>query len=69
MPCLNGGSCVDTGIGIKCTCPPLFTGARCEAKCKYTPMFGVLYGEINLLYNFCTCKMSILNYLFSLSKE
>ncbi|XP_022288512.2 MAM and LDL-receptor class A domain-containing protein 1-like [Crassostrea virginica] len=31
-PCLHGGSCVDTGIGIKCTCPPLFTGARCEAK-------------------------------------
>ncbi|XP_078331594.1 MAM and LDL-receptor class A domain-containing protein 2-like isoform X2 [Crassostrea virginica] len=32
MSCLHGGSCVGTGIDVKCTCPPLFTGARCEAK-------------------------------------
>ena len=68
IPCLHGGSCVDTGIGIKCTCPPQFTGARCEAERKYTPMFGVLYGGKTLCFNSLKDDIFIF-YLFSSSTK
>ncbi|XP_053349522.1 neural-cadherin [Clarias gariepinus] len=29
-PCLNGGSCVDTDMGYRCQCPPLFDGPECQ---------------------------------------
>ncbi|KAF5905708.1 neural-cadherin-like [Clarias magur] len=29
-PCLNGGSCVDTDMGYRCHCPPLFDGPECQ---------------------------------------
>uniref|UniRef100_A0A6E8VYJ9 Cadherin n=2 Tax=Anopheles coluzzii TaxID=1518534 RepID=A0A6E8VYJ9_ANOCL len=29
-PCLNGGRCTDSKSGIKCSCPPGYTGPRCQ---------------------------------------
>ncbi|XP_069477477.1 neural-cadherin-like [Ambystoma mexicanum] len=29
-PCLNGGTCVDTGLGYKCECPTVFHGPECQ---------------------------------------
>ena len=69
MSCLHGGSCVGTGIDVKCTCPPLFTGARCEAKRKYTSMFGVLYGGINLWYIFKKMKYKFFLSIFITNKR
>ena len=29
-PCLNGGTCVQTGFGTTCNCAPGYTGSLCE---------------------------------------
>ncbi|XP_074841792.1 neural-cadherin-like [Carettochelys insculpta] len=29
-PCLNGGTCVDTGLGYSCKCPATFDGPECQ---------------------------------------
>ncbi|KAG8441759.1 hypothetical protein GDO86_010801 [Hymenochirus boettgeri] len=29
-PCLNGGTCVDSELGYRCKCPPLFHGPECQ---------------------------------------
>ncbi|XP_076827668.1 neural-cadherin [Brachyhypopomus gauderio] len=29
-PCLNGGTCVDSGMGFRCNCPPMFDGPECQ---------------------------------------
>ncbi|XP_021703018.1 neural-cadherin isoform X1 [Aedes aegypti] len=29
-PCLNGGRCSDTKSGIRCSCPPGYSGPRCQ---------------------------------------
>ncbi|XP_041101476.1 neural-cadherin-like [Polyodon spathula] len=29
-PCLNGGSCVDSDLGYRCKCSPLFDGPECQ---------------------------------------
>lgn len=39
-PCLNGGTCVQEFQAYTCTCPPGFTGARCDAnlnECQSNP--------------------------------
>jgi len=30
QPCLNGGTCVSSGVGYRCVCVANFTGATCE---------------------------------------
>jgi len=30
QPCLNGGTCVNSGVGYRCVCVANFTGATCE---------------------------------------
>ncbi|XP_030639003.1 neural-cadherin [Chanos chanos] len=29
-PCLNGGTCVDSALGYRCKCPPMFDGPTCQ---------------------------------------
>uniref|UniRef100_A0A3B4CXY3 Uncharacterized protein n=1 Tax=Pygocentrus nattereri TaxID=42514 RepID=A0A3B4CXY3_PYGNA len=29
-PCLNGGTCVDSEMGYRCKCPPMFDGPECQ---------------------------------------
>ncbi|XP_062393955.1 neural-cadherin [Sardina pilchardus] len=29
-PCLNGGSCIDSELGYRCKCPPMFDGPECQ---------------------------------------
>ncbi|KAM6967601.1 LOW QUALITY PROTEIN: neural-cadherin [Aplochiton taeniatus] len=29
-PCLNGGTCVDSDLGYRCKCPPMFDGPECQ---------------------------------------
>ncbi|XP_077071073.1 neural-cadherin [Siphateles boraxobius] len=29
-PCLNGGTCVDSELGYRCKCPPMFDGPECQ---------------------------------------
>ncbi|TRY92876.1 hypothetical protein DNTS_029152 [Danionella cerebrum] len=29
-PCLNGGTCVDSSLGYRCKCPPMFDGPDCQ---------------------------------------
>lgn len=29
-PCLNGGSCIQDGVGMSCVCQPEHTGRHCE---------------------------------------
>ncbi|KAK1794615.1 hypothetical protein P4O66_001333 [Electrophorus voltai] len=29
-PCLNGGSCMDSDMGYRCKCPPMFDGPECQ---------------------------------------
>ncbi|XP_067093535.1 neural-cadherin [Osmerus mordax] len=29
-PCLNGGTCVDSNLGYRCKCPPMFDGPECQ---------------------------------------
>ncbi|KAJ8262625.1 hypothetical protein GJAV_G00168490 [Gymnothorax javanicus] len=39
-PCQNRGTCEEVGAGYLCTCPPGFTGSRCESdvdECDSTP--------------------------------
>ena len=31
-PCLNGATCLDTGGGYACLCPPDITGNNCEIR-------------------------------------
>ena len=34
-PCLNGGTCINSGLGFRCVCDANFTGATCErARCS-----------------------------------
>ncbi|XP_041045226.1 neural-cadherin [Carcharodon carcharias] len=34
-PCLNGGTCVDTDLGFRCECIPMFDGPECQ-QTRYT---------------------------------
>ncbi|KAM4601120.1 neural-cadherin [Polymixia lowei] len=29
-PCLNGGSCLDSELGYRCKCPPMYDGPECQ---------------------------------------
>ncbi|XP_061097128.1 neural-cadherin [Conger conger] len=29
-PCLNGGTCVDSELGYRCKCPPMYDGPECQ---------------------------------------
>uniref|UniRef100_A0A8C9RT17 Si:dkey-22o22.2 n=1 Tax=Scleropages formosus TaxID=113540 RepID=A0A8C9RT17_SCLFO len=29
-PCLNGGTCLDSELGYRCQCPPMFDGPECQ---------------------------------------
>ncbi|XP_062848374.1 neural-cadherin [Trichomycterus rosablanca] len=29
-PCFNGGTCLDTDMGYRCKCPPMFDGPECQ---------------------------------------
>ncbi|XP_041961666.1 neural-cadherin [Alosa sapidissima] len=29
-PCLNGGTCIDSELGYRCKCPPMFDGPECQ---------------------------------------
>nr|XP_006635865.1 PREDICTED: neural-cadherin-like isoform X1 [Lepisosteus oculatus] len=29
-PCLNGGTCIDSDLGYRCKCPPMFDGPECQ---------------------------------------
>uniref|UniRef100_A0AAY4BAX3 Uncharacterized protein n=1 Tax=Denticeps clupeoides TaxID=299321 RepID=A0AAY4BAX3_9TELE len=29
-PCLNGGTCIDSDLGYRCKCPPMFDGPECH---------------------------------------
>ena len=36
-PCLNGGTCINSGVGYRCVCDANFTGASCESYVHCTP--------------------------------
>ena len=29
-PCLNGGKCIDTSVGVQCKCPDGYEGPQCQ---------------------------------------
>jgi hypothetical protein len=43
-PCLNGGTCIQQGIGFQCECPSGFTDQICGTQlnpCQSSPCFQV----------------------------
>ena len=51
MPCMNGGTCIDSIATIQCNCPPGFDGNRCEkGTCFFLSKYYRVENEISVLF-------------------
>ncbi|XP_031337329.1 fat-like cadherin-related tumor suppressor homolog isoform X2 [Photinus pyralis] len=63
QPCMNGGTCKDTGTGYECQCHSRFTGVMCEIDTDPCASGPCLYGGkciVNLVGDYtCNCVLKL----------